>query len=186
MKDTTSFCQLVILPRFLLRLLLLLCCVPFSPCHCHGEILAFASTVLLGSWYVTTTTRLLFHVPSHHLWNQFHLYSFVATENAATTRVQLDFDFSLLEMRVLILAQCTWPLSQNCQCLFHQDKAPALSDQHRHWPLGHHWDLADHKRNLRRSCQYDPSRVSPFRNLEHGGEGREWAWLNIPKLMQLN
>ena len=48
--------------------------------------------------------------------------------------------------------------------------------------------LADHKRNVRRSCRYDPPpQASPsFTNLEHDGEGEEWACschqpINLPQ-----
>ena len=57
-------------------------CVPFSPYHCHwhGGILGFTSIIPPGSWCVTTTTHSLYHVPFRHFWNQFHLFSFVATD----------------------------------------------------------------------------------------------------------
>ena len=86
-------------------------CVPFSPYHCpwRGGILGFASTIPPGSWCVTATTHSLHYVPFHHLWNQFHLSSCVATEKCAHhpgSSLILTFlcSFYLLEMLVLILA----------------------------------------------------------------------------------
>ena len=69
-----------------------------------------------------------------HLWNQFHLFSFVATEKCAPPpRVQLDFEFSLL----LLLAGdvslnpgpgVRGPRLGTVNACSMRDKAPALSD----------------------------------------------------------
>ena len=68
----------------------------------------FVSTVPTRSWFVTTTTHLLYLVPFRHLLNKFHLFSFVATEKCAHhpgSSLILNFpcSFYLLEMLVLIL-----------------------------------------------------------------------------------
>ena len=79
--------------------LLLLCALPLSlyHCHWHGGIPAFASSVLLRSRRVTTATHWLYHVPFYHLWNQLHLLFLCGNRKMPPpSRVQLDFDFSLL------------------------------------------------------------------------------------------
>ena len=111
-------------------------CVPFSPYHCHwhGRILGFVSTVLTGSWFVTTETHSLYFVPFRHLWNQFHLFSFVATEKCAHhpgSSLILNFpcSFYFLNILVLILALvCVVSVLELVMPAPCGDKVPALSD----------------------------------------------------------
>ena len=161
-------------------------CVPFSSYHCHwhGGILAFASTIPPGSWCVTTATHSLYHVPFCHLWNHFHLFSFVATEKMQPPpRVQLVFDFSLL----LLLAGDVSLNPGPGVCGFHlgtvnaramQDKVPALSDLVPSKSidlLGITETWLTMKETSADLADMTP-RVSPsFTNLEHNREGEEWA-----------
>ena len=146
------------------------CCMPFSSCHCHchchwhGEILAFASTIPLGSWFVTTTTRWIYHVPFHYLWNRFHLFSFAITETCGHhpgSILILTFSCSFYSpgMWVLILAlTCTASISELSMPASCTIRCPLYRPCHQqgHWPPRHYWDLADHKGNLRISCWSDP------------------------------
>ena len=79
-------------------------------------------------------------------------------------RVQLDFDFSLLLLLAGDVSLNPGPSVRglrlgtvNARSMRDKDACSIWPcHQQGHWPPRHHWDLADHKRNLRRSCWYDP------------------------------
>ena len=99
--------------------------VRFFLCHCHWhvEILASASTVLLGSQRVATITPWTYLVVFHHLCSLSHLLQFAVMGKCgdhpgSCIICTFPCSFCSLVMWVLIPAlECI--ASGNCQCPFH-------------------------------------------------------------------